>query len=247
MEEIINTYFANLIFIKVDKREDFIIYGAAINSTFGDGKKQYVLVFVPTHMGILDRAKISDLHWRSVQTRILTNGYKIPPQKWEIPRGVPSPMFKIVARDDQRSKYMPDGAGNDGKYSNIEMILLHDPRKKSQYQYHNQMNLIASLTSFRCVLSLIGQPMSQPQAQPMSQPETRHIQDEVEEDSFLPQMVCVGSGASRYCTYLNPSSDTPAIPGYLKMETSYSNSNAPPTNQPRVSKSEKANSDFEFL
>ena len=81
---IINRFFEKLIFVKLDKKEEYAIYGAALNSSFGDGKKEYVLLFVPTHMSILDRARIDDLHWKSLQTRILTNGYKMKAQKWDI-------------------------------------------------------------------------------------------------------------------------------------------------------------------
>jgi hypothetical protein len=34
------------------------------------------------------------------------------------------------------------------------MILLHDAKKKSMFQYHNQMNLIAALLTFKCVITV---------------------------------------------------------------------------------------------
>ena len=145
----LNLYFDKIVFFKVDRKEDFAIYAAAITSSFGDGRKQYVLAFVPTHLAILNKAYITNLHWRSLQTRVLANGYKIPQQKWSIPRGLQMPMFIMVDRNDSRTKYTSEDDRT------IEMVLLHDVKKKSIYQYGAKINIIAALTSFRCVINLI--------------------------------------------------------------------------------------------
>ena len=145
--DIVNAYFGNLVFLKVENKENFTVYAAAISSSFGDGKKQYAIAFVPTHMAILDRAYLRDLHWQNFQTRIVTNGYKLPPQRWDIPKNLPTPMFQAISRTNIQTKYLPE----DG--SDLELILLHDPKKKSQFQYHNTMNLVAALATFRCSIT----------------------------------------------------------------------------------------------
>lgn len=149
MAERLNAYFDKIVFFKVELKEDFTIYAAFITSSFGDGRKQYILAFVPTHMAILEKSYISDLHWRSLQTRTLANGYNIPKQKWQVPRGLPMAMFAIIDRNDSRTKYRCE---ND---PSIEMILLHDVKKKSKFQYGPKINVIAALSSFKCVINLI--------------------------------------------------------------------------------------------
>jgi len=150
--DIINAYFEKVVLLKVENKEGFSIYAAALNSSYGDGNKQYVLAFVPDHLSILEKAYLSDLQWENVQTRTLTNGYKLPTgrpmpaQKWNIPKGIENFMFSIKNRDDMKSRYTADGHP-------LELVLIHDPKKKSQYQYHNKTNLLAALMTFRCVIS----------------------------------------------------------------------------------------------
>ena len=121
--EILNAYFGDLLFVKVEKKENFTVYAAAISSSYGDGKKQYALAFIPSHMAILDKGYLRDLHWQNLQTRTLTNGYKLPIQKWNIPRGIPTPMFDVIERNEAKSKYKCESEP-------LEMILLHDPKKE---------------------------------------------------------------------------------------------------------------------
>lgn len=155
--DIINLYFGKIVFQKVDLREDHAIYVAALSSSYQDGKKQYAMAFVPNHLAVLSRAYLSDLSWVNLQTRTMTtaNGYKMPPQRWEIPKGLPTPMFTIIDRTENKSSYLSDELP-------LEMILIHDPKKKSKYQYHSHMNLLAALVTFKCVISLLDIQTSHP-------------------------------------------------------------------------------------
>lgn len=153
--DIINLYFGKIVFSKIDLREEHAIYVAALSSSYQDGRKQYAMAFVPNHLAVLTRAYLSDLSWVNLQTRTMTNGYKMPPQRWEIPKGLPTPMFSLVERTENKSKYISDELP-------LEMVLIHDPKKKSKYQYHNHMNLLAALVTFKCVISLRDIPASHP-------------------------------------------------------------------------------------
>lgn len=146
--DVLNAYFGDIVFFKAEQKENFTIYAAALASSFGDGRKQYALAFVPTHMAILKQGHLKDLHWQNIQTRTLTNGWKMKAQRWDIPKGLPLPMFTIVDRNANRSSYVC-------KELSLEMVLLHDPKKTSKFQYHNAMNLLAALVSFRCVINVI--------------------------------------------------------------------------------------------
>jgi hypothetical protein len=72
-------------------------------------------------------------------------------------------MFTLIDRLPDRSVY--GGADN-----TLEMVLLHDPKKKSQIQYHNKINLIAALATYKCAISLVG--ASTPAMQPKNVIET---------------------------------------------------------------------------
>lgn len=241
--DIINRYFAKIVFFKIDKKEDYSIYGAAINSAFGDGKKEHVLLFVPTHMSILDKARIEDLHWKSLQTRLLNNGYKLKVQKWEIPRGGEVPMFSIIHRNDERSKYVLDGDIN----KEVEMVLKHDPKKKSKMQYHNKINIIAALGTFKCIIVLNEGPppllnnqfhgQQTLSSHPPSQQNFNNQQNvttqryvpppdsEENDNSYLPRNVVCDN---KYCYYqAEDGSRSAPIQGYQQMSMNYNN-DAPP-------------------
>lgn len=225
--ELINQYFEKLIFIKIDKKEDYTIYGSAINSSFGDGKKEYVLLFVPEHIGITDRALIKDLHWKSLQTRILTNGYKLKPQKWEIPRTKSVPMFNIVARDENRSKYIIEG-----ELSNeVEMMLQHDLKKKTKFQFTNKINLIAALTTFRCIIVINDISNSY-----TSNEEDLSVVEDVDQGYLPRQVVC----DNKYCYYQSEDGTKTVINkpinGYqpISLEYKFQNDNAQKIDQKSV-------------
>jgi len=164
--DIINRYFGKIIFVKADLKEDHTIYVAALNSSFQDGRKQYALAFVPVHLAIISQGYLSDLYWVNLQTRTMTNGYRLPPQRWEIPRGLDNTMFTAVERTEHKTKYLSDAYP-------LEMILIHDQKKKTKFQYHNHMNLLAALTTFRCVISLLNTPS--PAASLPVAPQTTHF------------------------------------------------------------------------
>jgi hypothetical protein len=146
--EIVNSYFDNIIFFKTDRKENYAIYAALISSSYGDGRKTYALAFVPNHVAILEKGFLKDLHWQNFQTRNLSNGWKIQSQRWDLRKlnGIPTPMFKMIERTDVKTKYVCETEP-------LEMILLHDPKKKSVYQYHNRINMLAALSTFNCVLN----------------------------------------------------------------------------------------------
>lgn len=144
--ENINTYFQDLIFYKTnDYFENYIIYVAKVSSPFETMYgNDYILAFVPQHVAILRECSINNLQWKNIQTRTLKNGYDIKKQKWNVPRGVQNILFELVERGKGQTTY---------KYGPLEMILLNDPKKKSEIQYPARMNLLAALSTFRCVIS----------------------------------------------------------------------------------------------
>ena len=150
--DLINNYFNKTVFEKVDQKETFIIYAARITSSLGSGQKQYVLAFVPVEHAIKNKAYLYELAWHNVQTRLLRKGYNLVQQKWDMPRNLPNIIFDKIERNKQYTKYIYLNEGEPV----FEMILLHDPKKQSRYQYYDRMDIVASLNTFSCVLNYVG-------------------------------------------------------------------------------------------
>lgn len=146
--DLINYYFNKLVFVKSDQKENYIIYAALISASYADGKKQYILAFVPVHLAILNKAYLYELPWINLQTRLLKSYHKLVPQKWDIPSDVSKIFFATVERDVTHSKYRSEDN------LPIEILLLNDTKKKTKFQYWNRMTLLACLTSFQCVLNI---------------------------------------------------------------------------------------------
>lgn len=147
----INDYFADLVFTEVDRKPEFglVIYGVHVASGLGGGRKRYVLLSVPEssiHPPQGQRARISSLPWKSLQTRELEGSYRLRAQRWVMPRTGPDFLFEVTDRSDRETTYIsPDLPG-------LEVSMLHSPRKKSRYQYHNRLMLKGMLDTFNCVI-----------------------------------------------------------------------------------------------
>jgi hypothetical protein len=146
MTDLVNSYFGNIIFTKIDQRATYIIYAAALASSLGDGRKAYALAFVPTHMAVKDRAYLRELFWHNFQTRYLKPGYRLPQQTWKVAHEVQDIELLIADRQQNFSTYTPAGS------LPLEVILLHDQKKKSKYQFNNKMSMISALSTFECVV-----------------------------------------------------------------------------------------------
>jgi len=143
---IIEEAFKDLIFTKAEIKEGYTIYGAGVESGLAGGIHRYVLVFVPEHLGQKQKAKIWDLAWENVQTRQLTYSYKLRPQTWNISKNYQDTMISVVNRSSTSSVYASESIP-------FEIILLHDPKKKTKMQYHNKLYLSAALNTFQCVIN----------------------------------------------------------------------------------------------
>lgn len=146
---IVNAYFPDLIFQKVEIKDQVTIYAACISGDLGGGGKNYALALVPNHLALVGKSRLVDLLWICFQTRNL-KGYKLPLQKWTLPSsGVQNIMFHLTSRGVGSSDYMAENG------LPFEMTLLHNPKNKSKYQYHERMNLVASLATFQCSIMFL--------------------------------------------------------------------------------------------
>ena len=161
MNHILNQIFSSLVFTKVKTVESFSLYFARLESSTLDGIR-YVILAVPFNRATRPRVNIGEVDWVSLQTRILTVDYPIEEQVLDYkaldsryPYGVGvegDGKIKLVlkSRDAQNTEYM---VMNDSLP--IEVVLLHDPKKKSIYQYADSMELRQALSTFQCVLKKV--------------------------------------------------------------------------------------------
>jgi hypothetical protein len=155
---IINNYFSSLTFYKLGEKSDpstnlvYGVYGAKIYNQMLGVKKNYILVFVPSYLAVLAQAPMHKLPWVNIQTRVLQDSAypHLKPQNWVYEKNLEDPMFNLLERTEQHSSY------NCPLFSDIEMKILHDPRKNTMYQYYNRMSLSASLSTMNCVITNKG-------------------------------------------------------------------------------------------
>lgn len=143
----INEYFKDLVFTRVvDNREGYAIYGAGISSGIGGEKMRYVLLFVPVLYSSKRQSKIKDLMWKNLQTRNLVDSYKLKPQRWSYDRDVTDFLLTIQERTKKHSIYTNPELP-------FEILLLHNPKKKTDYQYSNKINLSSAIELFETIIN----------------------------------------------------------------------------------------------
>jgi len=148
--DVFNSYFKDLVFTRVDEKQGFVIYGAGIATGLGGGHKRYVLLFVPNHLAFKTQSQISELPWQNLQTRDLTYSYRLKNQPWLMPRDAPDVLLEVRSRNKQYSTYGSSELP-------FEILLLHDSKKKTIYQYNNKIMLSAAINTFNGVFNYIGE------------------------------------------------------------------------------------------
>lgn len=145
--EIINDYFKDLVFTKVvENKEGYAIYGAGVSSGLGGDKSRYVLLFVPVMYATKSRSKIENLMWKNLQTRNLEDSYKLKSQRWFLPKDNPDFLLTVQKRTKDYSSYeSPDLP--------FEILLLHNPRKKTEFQYRNKLALSSAIDMFETIIN----------------------------------------------------------------------------------------------
>jgi len=104
-------------------------------------------------LAIFNHARASELPWKNLQTRNLQYSYNLKKQSWKPPQELPNPLFRVTKRKNEHSTY--SGPPN----FPFEVLLLHDLKKKTKYQYHNSLSLYGILESFNSVFDYVGEPL----------------------------------------------------------------------------------------
>lgn len=160
---LLNTYFSTLVFTKLGIKENYVLYGACVTSGLAGGYKRYVLAFVPLIKAHLERGKLRELAWKVLQVRVLYQSYRLREQPWKLTREMGDMIIRNVSRDSKSSHYRPESCMKPGSVQpNYEIVLLHDPKKKTQYQYNNRMTLSAAVETFHMIFNVLDSPITYP-------------------------------------------------------------------------------------
>ena len=82
--EILNKYFESLVFQYIEEKQNYAIYAALIKNMLAGNMGQYIIAFVPTHLGVQKTAKLKDLSWTNLQSRLCPKDiYKNTPSDLE--------------------------------------------------------------------------------------------------------------------------------------------------------------------
>lgn len=149
--DIFNEIFQDLNFIRYKLVNGFFMYVAKIENMIGIEYK-YVILLVPVNESGLKFAKIYELNWRSLQTRLIMDDYNLEPQFLDpklLDHRYYHDKFKLSLknRTDTQSEYFSTLP--------INILLLNNPKKKSVYQYADNIDLRSALNTFHCVISKI--------------------------------------------------------------------------------------------
>ena len=157
--EILNKYFGTLIFQYVENKKSYAIYVASIKSMIGGDNQRYVIVFVPESSNssrqIGAKTKIQYLEWTNLQTRTCPNTYKVTSQQWTSPSsGIPDIIFSINNRVEGFSTYNFSPNKSEISHFPFELIMIHSAKKKSIYQYPNDININWAIDQFTAIFNL---------------------------------------------------------------------------------------------
>jgi len=155
--ELLNKYFKSLAFQYAEEKQGYVLYAAAVNGLVGGDKMRCIIAFVPAHLGIQNKARLSDLPWKNLQTRVCPKGtYKLSIQAWKPPlldSDIPEVMLSVTKREQHYSTYQVDNKCKE--YFPFEVLMINSPKKKTMYQYPNSMNLHWAIDQFSTVFNHI--------------------------------------------------------------------------------------------
>lgn len=152
--DLFNEIFQNLKFYFIKFSSGFGLFASKISCSYGLEKK-YVLLLIP--INLLPKIKqdfyrIYELQWASLQTRSLND-----------------PIYDNLNEDQYLDPKLLDSRYDEIKYNLIlidrnisqtqyyctlpvEVLLLHNPKKKSIYQYDDNIEIRKALNTFQCII-----------------------------------------------------------------------------------------------
>lgn len=153
--DLLNSYFQDIVFRRIEDKQGYAIYGAAISSMIAGDNQRHVFAFVPMHLGVQSTARLSELPWQNLQMRMCPKmTYRLREQHWVLNPTLQDHMFGVVARSREYSTYsLQASAQSDFPF---ELLMINVPSKKSMYQYPNTLSLHAAIDKFNTIFNYTG-------------------------------------------------------------------------------------------
>lgn len=142
-------YFAGIYCVKVETNRGQGVYYAKIFSFLGNDNR-YLVVTVPNdNSPDGTQMMLQNMNFSSIQTRTIPTDYDMPPQQYQKNYDTPLKNYRLQSRGENtmsRTQYYSYNAP-------IEVVLLHDSKAKSRYQYPDTIPLHHALETYQCVVS----------------------------------------------------------------------------------------------
>lgn len=164
---LIDEALGDLIFEHVETKSGMDTYVAHTTGSLGNGHKRYIILHVPAQQDVQQswyvpaiynppqKSLARNLEWVSISTRSIKppsdKWNKLVSQRWKPVEGegtISKIYLELVDRTAEWTKYIY--GENEIK---IDLLMLHDPKRNTKFQYHSKINLLSALDSFSCVLS----------------------------------------------------------------------------------------------
>ena len=153
--DLLNKYFGTLKFQYTETKRSYAVYVACIKNMLGGTQQRYVLAFVPEHLGVQTTTKLSELAWQNLQMRLCPAGtYKVQPQPWvaNLSKDSPEVMLTVKERKETYSSYETNISKSVILFP-FEVLMFNNPKKKTIYQYPNEMNLYWAIEQFNTMFN----------------------------------------------------------------------------------------------
>ncbi len=146
----INQFFKNLVFYKGDVKNNHHIYTSQVSTSFASSNRTCIILFVPISFSNPKTAYIDMLNWSCIITKIYKPNEKlnIPTVQWK-PEQLPIIRLKIIDRTQTHTIF-----NTTLENKNYEILLFHDPKNPSKYQWKDNISLMSALLSFKCVMNV---------------------------------------------------------------------------------------------
>lgn len=150
--ELLNKYFSKLTFEYLEEKQGYSIYAAAVYNLLGGDKVRIVFLFVPGYIPIVKSAKINELKWQNLQARTCPKEtYKLRLQDWNFPTNLRNIDFNVINRNKNYTTY----STSDPTF-HFQISMIHNLKKKTIYQYPNQMNLHWAIDQWNTVFNYVA-------------------------------------------------------------------------------------------
>lgn len=144
----IEDFFKNIIFSRVSQDTFLASLG---------GNRCFIIFGHPRLESFSDEYSISDINWKCIQSRVLTEESKfyseinsLKKQVWRVDKNVNDFQIKLI--DYLKTNGVTFGSLFIDIENKYQILLLHDPKINGNIQYNKNMSFINSIGTYKMIL-----------------------------------------------------------------------------------------------